>query len=196
MEIRLMGTAIPCVAQQDISTGYAIRIGTDNTGQSLSLGEVIAGSYLPTSKRDIRCRYVAQFAVNNSAPPLYQSLPTLDETGNATTQAYTLRGFVSGSENLPASVTLRMVPPRFKNDVQTIPSGTLMLAYDEGIYTVTSGCLSGTSWSVGDYLASEADGRWYNDTTDAQYAVGICMEYNSTKGELTFKTASYAVGTA
>lgn len=183
MEIKLQGTAIPCVAQQDIKAGLAVKL-VPATGKSSP--DVVQGAQLPTADDDTTARYVAAFRVYNEVPPIYEGLPTLDETGNVTGQPYTLREYPAGQENLPDDVKLRMVAPRLKSPEETILSGALMLAYDEGIYTVTSGCYYGTSFSVGDPISVKGTtGKWYNG---AGGKVGIVFELNSTKGELTIKT--------
>ena len=190
MEIKLQGTAIPCVAQEDIKAGLAVKL-VPATGKSIP--DVVQGAQRPTGDNDKEARYVAAFRVYNEKPPLYESLPTLDETGNTTSQPYTLRVYPEGQENLPADVKLRMVVPRLKSPEQTILSGALMLAYDAGIYTVTSGCYYGSSFSVGDAVSvkgtGDDKGKWYAGSTGR---VGIVYEFNSTKGELTIKTGELA----
>ena len=185
MEIKLKGTAIPCVAQEAIVAGLAIIL-TPALGKTSP--DVVQGAVLPDSDDQTtpgKAQYIAAFRVYNEKPPIYESLPTMDEAGNTTSQPYLLREFTQGAENLPADVKLRMVAPRLKSPEETILSGALMLAYDEGIYTVTSGCYYGTSFSVGDPISVKAGGKWYNGAT-AQ--VATVFEFNSTKGELTIKT--------
>jgi len=182
MEIKLQGTAIPCVAQEDIQAGLAVKL-VPATGKSSP--DVVQGAQLPTADDDTAAHFVAAFRVYNEKPPIYESLPTLDETGNTTSQPYTLREYPEGQENLPADVKLRMVAPRLKSPEQTILSGALMLAYDDGIYTVTSGCYTGSSFDVGDGISVKSGGKWYKGTGGQ---VGIVFEFNSTKGELTIKT--------
>ena len=183
MEIKLHGTAIPCVAQEAIMAGLAVKL-TPALGKTSP--DVVQGAVLPDSDNDTAAHYVAAFRVYNEMPPLYEGLPTLDETGNTTSQPYTLREYPAGQENLPADVKLRMVAPRLKSPEQTILSGALMLAYDEGIYTVTSGCYDGTSFTVGQAISVKGTtGKWYASATGQ---VATVFEFNSTKGELTIKT--------
>ena len=197
VEIRLRGTAIPCIAQEDIKAGLAVKLGAAaNAPQILSgnadpdpnlqggIYNVQQGASLPTGDNDTDAKYVAAFRVYNEKPPLYEDLPANNES--STTVPYTLRPVTEGSENLPADVTLRMVVPRLKEDA-TIPSGALMLAYDEGIYTVTSGCYSGalSTFSIGGAISVNTGGLWVNGSGGQ---VGICFEKNTTKGTLTIKT--------
>jgi len=187
MEIKLQGTALPCVAQEDIKAGLAVKL-TPALGKSSP--DVVQGAVLPMADNDQDAHFIAAFRVYNEKPPIYENLPTLDETGNPVSQAYTLRQYPEGQENLPADVKLRMVAPRLKSPEQTILSGALMLAYDDGIYTVTSGCYYGTTgYAVGDdisVLGTGANrGKWY-ESDDGK--VGIVWEFNSSKGELTIKT--------
>jgi hypothetical protein len=183
MEINLQGTAIPCVAQQDIKAGLAVKL-TPAIGKSSP--DVVQGAVLPKSDNDTAAHFVAAFRVYNEKPPIYEGLATLDTTGNTTGQPYTLREYPAGTENLPDDVKLRMVAPRLKSPEETILSGALMLAYDEGIYTVTSGCYYGSTFAVGDPISVKGTtGKWYNGSGGQ---VGIVFEFNSTKGELTIKT--------
>ena len=80
-----------------------------------------------------------------------------------------------------------MTPPRLADDA-TIPSGALMLAYDEGIYTVTSGCYYGalSSFTIGSAVSVKGGtGKWYQGTGGT---VATVFEKNTTKGTLTIKT--------
>jgi len=184
MEIKLQGTAIPCVAQQAIVAGLAVKL-TPALGKSSP--DVVQGALLPTAGADTDAHFVAAFRVYNEKPPLYETLPTLDETGNTTSQPYTLRGFIEGSENLPADVTLRMVVPRLKEE-ETIVSGALMLAYDDGIYAVTSGCFTySDNLAVGNYVTCEAGGKWAYTAT-ASEKTGVVFEYSQANATLTVKT--------
>jgi len=195
VEIRLRGTAIACIANQDIQAGLAVKlVPATNTPRILAgspdpdprlqggIYNVLQGAALPTVAEDAAAKYVAAFRVYNEKPPLYETLPVQD-IGNSTIP-YTLREFVAGQENLPADVTLRMVVPRLKEDA-TIPSGALMLAYDEGIYTVTSGCFVAGTYTIGNAVNVAVGGIWQEGTTGA---VGIVFEQNTTKNTLTIKT--------
>jgi len=196
VEIRLRGTAIPCIAQEDIKAGLAVKLGAaSNAPRTLDerdaipdpnlqggIFNVLQGASLPTSDNDTSAKYVAAFRVFNEKPPLYEDTPSQDVGGS--TVPYTLREFVEGSENLPADVTLRMVVPRLKEDA-TIPSGALMLAYDDGIYTVTSGCFEAGTYTIGAAISVKTGGKWYQGDSGQ---VGIVFEQNTTKNTLTIKT--------
>jgi hypothetical protein len=193
MEIRLQGTAIACVAQEDIKAGLAVKLGA---AAGKSLPDVIIGASLPTADDDIDAKYVAAFRVYNEPTPIYESLPTLDTDGNTTGVPYTVREWPQGVENLPATIKLRMVPPRLKTPEETILSGAMMLAYDEGIYTVTSGCYYGASFITGQAISvkgSAENGKWYQDDGGK---VAEVFEFNSTKGELTIKTLGIGIAGA
>jgi len=196
VEIRLRGTAIACIAQEDIQAGLAVKLGAASNAPRVLAGNadpdprlqggiynVLQGASKPTSDDDATAKYVAAFRVYNEKPPLYQSLPTQD-IGNSTVP-YTLREFIAGQENLPADVNLKMVVPRLKEDA-TIPSGALMLAYDEGIYTVTSGCFVAGTYTIGNAISVKSGGQWYEG---AGGQVGIVFEQNTTKNTLTIKTS-------
>lgn len=197
IEIRLRGTAIACIANQDIQAGLAVKlVPATNTPRILAgspdpdprlqggIYNVLQGASLPSVDNDTAAKYVAAFRVYNEKPPLYETLPVQD-IGNSTVP-YTLREFVVGQENLPADVTLRMVVPRLKEDA-TIPSGALMLAYDVGIYTVTSGCFVAGTYTIGNAVSVMAGGQWYEGVGGQ---VGIVFERNILKNTLTIKTGN------
>jgi hypothetical protein len=145
--------------------------------------DVTQGAILPTTDDDAEARYVAAFRVYNEVTPIYEGIPN-DQSGTGTIP-YTLREFgPQGTTNLPATVVIRMIQPRFE-ETATIASGALMLAYDDGIYTVTSGVYSGASFSPGSKISVKAGGIWYQGDTAR---VGIVWEYNSSMGQLTIKT--------
>jgi len=204
VEIRLRGTAIPCIAQADIKAGLAVKLGAASNSPRILGGtadpdprlqggiyNVLQGASLPSSddeKVDTDlpigvAKYVAAFRVYNEKPPLYETLPVLDK-GDSTVP-YTMREFIAGEENLPATdLTLRMVAPRLKEDA-TIPSGALMLAYDDGIYTVSSGCFVAGTYTIGNAISVKSGGKWYEG---ANAKVGVVFEQNTTKNTLTIKT--------
>lgn len=189
MEIKLQGTAIPCVAEEDIVAGLAVKLVPATAGAFTSGAspDVTAGAQLPTGDDDIDAKFVSMFRVYNEKTPLYEGLTTLDETGNTSGQAYVLREFVEGDSNLPEDVTLRMTTPRLQEG-QTILSGALMLAYDDGIYTVTSGCFThSANLIVGNYVTANTGGIWAYTATAAD-RVGRVFEYDQTNAKLTIKT--------
>lgn len=178
-----MGTAIPCVAQQDIVAGRAVVL-CAATGKSSP--DVVIGAKYPTSDEDPEARYIANFRVYNEKTPIYETLPTQDESSNTTSQPYTLRGWVAGDSDSPiSSLTMRLTHPRFQ-EAQTILSGALMLAYDEGIYTVESGCYTANSFVVGDKI-SVASGTGLWQKYSAAGKVAKVLEYDSTNQKLTIK---------
>lgn len=194
VEIRIRGTAIPCIANEDIQAGLAIELvaainapkvlgGNADPDPNMQGGiyNVVQGAMLPGLDDDTDAKYVAAFRVFNEKPPLYTGLPTADVGGS--TVPYAMRA-VDPGENLPASVTLEMVAPRLKWDA-TIPSGSLMLAYDEGIYTVTSGVFEAGTYAPGDPLSVRAGGIWYGGNGGQ---VAVVFEQNTNLNTLTIKT--------
>ncbi len=194
VEIRIQGTAIPCIANEDIQAGLAVLLvaainapkvlgGNADPDPNMQGGiyNVVQGAMLPLADDNAQAKYVAAFRVFNEKPPLYQSLPTSDVGGS--TVPYALR-VVDPGENLPADVNLQMVVPRLKWNA-VIPSGSLMLAYDEGIYTVTSGVFEAGTYNPGDALSVRAAGIWYQG---AGGQVGVVFEQNTNLNTLTIKT--------
>ncbi len=201
VELRLKGVALPCIAQEAIRAGLAVKLTPAVTPASAILSgtadpdphfqgsnyNIVQGAVLPMADDDVEARYVAAFRVYNETPPLYTGL-----TDNFADHGYTLREFPEGLDNFPVAVTLEMTVPRLKEDA-VIPSGALMLAYDEGIYTVTSGCFVDAAFAVGDALSvmgTGADrGKWYKG---AGGKVAIVWEHIHNKSTLTIKTKEFA----
>ena len=194
VEIRIQGTAIPCIANEDIQAGLAVQLvaainapkvlgGNADPDPNMQGGiyNVVQGAMLPLADDNTAAKYVAAFRVFNEKPPLYQGLPTVDVGGS--TVPYALTGFDAG-DNLPVDVNLQMTVPRLKWDA-TIPSGSLMLAYDEGIYTVTSGVFEAGTYNPGDAISVRAAGIWYQG---AGGQVAIVFEQNTNLNTLTIKT--------
>jgi hypothetical protein len=77
---------------------------------------------------------------------------------------------------------------------KTIASGALMLAYDNGIYTVTSGCFISAGLAVGSDVSVNGTGanagKWQLKSSTGK--VGKVFEYDSTNGKLTIKTGADA----
>jgi hypothetical protein len=203
VEIRLRGTAIACIAQEAITAGLAVKLVAAGNSPRVLAGNpdqdprlqggifsVLQGAQLPTSDNDQDARYVAAFRVYNEKPPLFETLAS--ENDSSVAIPYTLREFSEGEENLPQDVTLRMVVPRLKESA-IIPSGALMLAYDEGIYTITSGCFVAGTYTIGSAISVKGTGsdkgKWYQSATGK---VGIVFEQNTTKNTLTIKTGATA----
>lgn len=196
VEIRLQGTAIACIAQENIQAGRAVKLVAASNSPRIKAGDslpdphlqgkqfsVLQGAQYPTSDNDADAKYVAAFRVYDEKPPIYETLPTTD-IGDSTIP-YSLREWIEGEENLPAtSLTMRMVAPRLKEDA-TILSGALMLAYDAGIYTVTSGTFEAGSYTIGNAISVKTNGIWYEGSTAT---VAYVFEQNTTKNTLTIKT--------
>jgi hypothetical protein len=190
MEIRLKGNALPCVAIGRIKAGLAVKL--CGVAATSIHPDVTQGCRIPDVINDPQAKYVVGFRVYNEVPPIYESLPTLDigttmsgTTGYPASVPYVLRDFIASSSNLPASVTLRMTSPRLQEE-QFIESGSLCLAYDNGIYMVTSGCYEGSSFVPGDIIGAAANGAWRVTDHTTSGRIGTVWEWQS--GELTIKT--------
>ena len=91
VEIRLQGTAIPCIAETDIKAGLAVKLVASVNAPAVLSGSadpdpafrdgiynILQGADLPVSDNDTLAKYVAAFRVYNEKPPLYESLPNQD----------------------------------------------------------------------------------------------------------------------
>lgn len=74
-------------------------------------------------------KYIVAFSVDNRSLPIYQPTPSFD---------WALRGGWDQAENVPFSATVHLTHPGNKKS-QTIPSGSLALAFHGGVFKVFSG---------------------------------------------------------
>lgn len=121
---------------------------------------------LPDTAADAAmAHFILTWAVDNTMPPIYYSLPTVANTS--------LRYGFDGAANVPFSATVHLTAPSM-TEGQTIPSGHLALAFGPGVFTVPSGEFV--------YSASLVPGAWLAVTdpvTDAAEDAGK-LKYSAT----------------
>ena len=185
MEIRKYQDIIGVVAQVDITEGLMVLLTENASAYSYDFGsrEDLPGVKLPTTPGEAgQAKYVAAFAVDNSSTPIYSPYPSMP---------FALRGGFDQDANVPFSATVYLTHPGNMKG-QTIPSGSLCLAFAGGVYTVYSGCfvpsgglVAGAKLSV---MYSGADvGKLQHETTVAS-GIATVIQYDSTNLELTFRT--------
>lgn len=187
MEINKWTDIIGVEANEDIVEGRMVVLtvptGTTDDNQSFTHRGLMAIKLPTTEAEALKAKYVAAFALDNRPTPLIEGLPRY---------AWSLRrGGWDQTANLPASsLTLYMDHPGNMTVPQTIASGSLALAFDRGVFTVTSGNFI--------YSASLVRGAPLSVAYDAthkgklQYAsdgaIGIVESFDSTNFTLTFRT--------
>lgn len=184
MELNDYGdTVLGVVVVDAIPEGRMICL-TSHT-ESVNFGSMtdVPGAKLPTTAAEAaRARYVIAFAQDNRSLPIYQPNPSYD---------WSLRdwGFDQAA-NSPFATTVYLTHPGNMLG-QTIPSGSLAVAYGEGRYTVPSGAyvyaadveIPGTQLEV-EYTAPADLGKL--TVLAAGAVVAEVIQYHS-DGRLTFK---------
>jgi hypothetical protein len=90
----------------------------------------LRGVKLPDDSTEAgRARFCLTWAVDNAEPPLYQPYPSM---------SWALRGGFDQSANVPFDAKVRLTQPSLQEG-DTIPSGSLALAFGPGEFTVPSG---------------------------------------------------------
>jgi hypothetical protein len=187
MEINKYTDIIGVLATSDIKEGRMVLLtpasATDLDYNYGSRAELMGIKLPETAAEALKAKYVAAFSLDNRPTPILAGLPQY---------TWSMRsGGWDQVANLPAtSLTLYMDHPGNMTVVQTIPSGSLALAFDKGVFTVTSGNFI--------YSASLVAGAALSVAYDAthggklQYAsdgtIGVVEHFDSTNFTLTFRT--------
>lgn len=187
MEIRKYVDIEGVVLTEDIVEGRMVLFTSHSWSHNFGSWGDLKGVKLPdNSDESAVAKYVLAFALDNSLLPIYEPTPALSWA--------TRMGFES-SANVPFTAKVYLTHPA--NMVgQTLPSGTLGLAFAGGVFTVPSGAYlynanlatPGTFLVVAntaDDSAADAGKLKYSATA----GVAIVERYNSDTKELTFRTA-------
>ena len=187
MEIRKYVDIEGVVVTEDIVEGRMVLFTSHSWDHDFGSWSDLKGVKLPdTSAEAARAYYVLGFAVDNSLLPIYEPTPSL---------SYATRMGFESSANVPFTAKAYLTHPA--NMVgQTIPSGTLALAFAGGVFTVPSGAYiyNANLATPGTFLVvananddSEADAGKLKYSATA--GVAIVERYNSDTNELTFRTS-------
>ena len=189
MEIRKYQDIIGVVAQEDIREGLMVHLCANASAYSYDFGSRtdLPGVSLPaTASGAALAKYVAAFAVDNSSTPIYSPTPSMP---------FALRGGFDQDANVPFAATVYLTHPGNMKG-QTIPSGSLCLAFAGGVYTVYSGCfvpsgglVAGARLDVRDTATDGAGeaGKLEHEPTGVA-GIATVIQYDSTNLELTFRT--------
>lgn len=188
MEINKITDVEGAVATEDIVEGRMVLLTTHGTSHDFGSRTDLPGIKLPdTAAESAKAFYVAGFASDNRQLPIYVSPPSY---------TYALRMGWDQAVNVPFSATVFLTHPQ--NLIgQTIPSGSLALAYGGGTFTVPSGSFvyNANLATPGTYLAAcntADDGAAYAGmlkyTASGTGAVAKVHRFDSTNFALTFRT--------
>lgn len=132
MELNHYGdTVLGAVALEAIVEGRFVLL--DTNPHTIDFGSMsdLPGVRLPDSVAEsAKARFITKFAQDNRSIPIYEPQPHFD---------WALRyGFDQG-ENAPFTAAVWITHPGVQT-CRTIPSGTSLVLYGEGVYTLASGC--------------------------------------------------------
>ncbi|MEM0374080.1 MAG: hypothetical protein QXO96_05975 [Sulfolobales archaeon] len=147
MEVRKYTDIVGAVATENIVEGRMVLMVPQSTSHNFGSREDLPGFKLPANSTEAaRAKFVSAFALDNRPLPLIDNIPAYE---------WSLRmGGWDRVRNMPFTATLRMVYPANDYEPQTIASGSLMLGFDRGVFTVTSGhFIYNSNLAPGAYLA-------------------------------------------
>lgn len=185
MEIRKYQDIIGVVTTEDIKEGRMVLLTAHSQSHDFGSREDIPGVKKPDDTTEAAlAKYVIAFAVSLDPAPIYNPYPAFD---------YALRGGFDQAANVPFNAQVYLTHPGNMRG-QTIPSGSLALAFGGGVYTVWSGEFSysanivpGARLGVMDTASdSEADAGKLEYV--ASGGIATVIQYNSSTGDLTFRT--------
>jgi hypothetical protein len=190
MEINKYREIVGVVTVEAIPEGRMVNMVATDASESHNYGsrEDLPGVRLPDTQAEAaQAHFVVAFAVDNTKPPIYEPMPAFD---------WALREGWDQAANVPFDAAVHMTQPSMTLG-QTIPSGSLALAFGPGVYTVPSGAFVYSA-------AITVPGAWLevaNDAEDSAADAGKLMadadgsegkfaqveRYDSSDGSLTFR---------
>jgi hypothetical protein len=131
MEINRFDKVQGVVVDADVVEGRFVVLGTHSETYDFGSNEELLGAHVPQSTEEgKRAKYIVTWPVSNSPTPMYQTNP-----------AYTFalrQGGWDQAKNTPFTTKVYTTYPGYM-DGETIPSGSLALAFTEGVFTIPSG---------------------------------------------------------
>lgn len=186
MEINKYTDIIGVVATESIVEGRMVVLTAANATHDFGSREDLMGVKLPANSTEAaKARYVLAFALDNRPTPLLETIPSY---------SYALRkGGWDQTSNVPFTASVYLSHPGNMTVPQTVASGSLALAFDRGVFTVTSGnfvysanLVPGAPLTVSNTSDHGADSGKLR--YDASGAIGIVERFDSTNFTLTFRT--------
>jgi hypothetical protein len=188
MEINRFEDVLGVVAQSDMVEGRFVCL-TSNAfaGLYMNTYEDVPGAKLPqTAEEAKRAKYCVTFAVDNRTPPIIEVPNT----------SFDFRGGWVRSQSDPLNTRVWLTPPGLQEG-QTIPSGSMALAYTEGTFTLPSGSYiynaglttPGAAVMVADAATDGAAnaGKLKYTATMAVGVIGVVEKYDASTGALTVR---------
>jgi hypothetical protein len=186
MEINHYGDVVmPALAMEDIVEGRIVLIASHSLSIDFGSQTDLPGARVPDTAADVaKAHYITKFQQDNRSLPIYEPQPSFD---------FALRYGFDQAENAPFSATVYITHPGVQLG-RTIPSGSQLVLYGEGIYTLPSGAyvynasLTVPGATIG---AAYTDNDGLSDAGKVKYAtsniLGEVVRYDSTTGNLTFR---------
>jgi hypothetical protein len=130
MEINRFDKVQGVVTTEDIVEGRFVVLGQHSETHDFGSREDLLGAKKPHTTEDgKRAKYIITWPVSNGQTPIYQPLPSYD---------FSLRQGFGDDANVPFDAKVYLTYPGY-TDGATIPSGSLALAFTEGVFTLPSG---------------------------------------------------------
>lgn len=131
MEVNKYTDIMGVVTTQDIPEGRMVLLTSHTESYDFGSREDLPGVKLPANTTEAaQATYVVAFALDNRPLPLVDSYPGYE---------WALRMGFDKTRNTPFTATVRTTYPANDAETQTITEGSLALAFDKGVFTVTSG---------------------------------------------------------
>jgi len=174
------GKVFGVVTTDAIPEGRMVLLTPNSQSYDFGSREDLPAVKLPTTADEAsKAKFVLAFAQTNEKPPIYRSFPEVTNS---------LRYGFDKSPNTPFSAMIYVTPPSVQEGL-TVPSGSLAVAFADGVFTVPSGAfvysanlVAGALLSVG-YSGNDQGKLQY----DAAGTIAQVIEYDASANTLTFR---------
>jgi len=189
MEINKFSDIIGVLTKAAIPEGRMVLLTTHDQSHDFGSRTDLPGIKIPADAAEAaKAAYIVAFAQDNRGLPILEPTPASD---------YQLRsGWGVGSNNVPISGSTIYLTHPGNMLGQTIPSGSVALAYAGGVYTLPSGAYvaSANIQTVGNWIISANTNDDGADAGKPKYeatkagSMGIVERYDSDTGNLQIRT--------
>lgn len=186
MEINKYTDIVGVVTTEAIVEGRMVLLTSHALTHDFGSREDLMGVKLPdTSAEAAKAKFCIAFALDNRPTPLVNDYPAYP---------YAIRGGFDQSANVPFTASVYLTHPGNMTVPQTVASGQLALAFDKGVFTVTSGnfvysadLVAGAPLGVAD-TATDGEAEAGKLKYDAAGTIAVVERFDSTNMLLTFRT--------
>lgn len=175
------GKAFGVVTTEAIPEGRMVLMTSHSQSYNFGSRTDLPGVKLPSDATEAaKAKFVLGFAQTNEQPPIYRPEPSME---------FALRQGFDRPDNAPFAATVYVTNPSVQQGL-TVPSGSLAVAYGDGVFTVPSGAFvySANLETPGAGLTVAYSG---NDKGKLQYGtsnlVAEVVRFNATEFSLTFR---------